>query len=91
MKSFLYSLNDGKIPKKRFNRQFARKLSINMLKFYVLLLFAEACVNICVVRLAPEETSNKLTGFERNAVTCIGMKTDIPVSFYLSTPLLIYV
>ncbi|KAK7857546.1 uncharacterized protein LOC111988118 isoform X1 [Quercus suber] len=31
------------------------------------------------LRLAPEETSVKLTGFEHNAVTCIGMKTDIPV------------
>ncbi|XP_050226370.1 uncharacterized protein LOC126676250 [Mercurialis annua] len=31
------------------------------------------------MRLAPEETSIQLTGFEHNAVTCIGMKTDIPV------------
>ncbi|CAN1185937.1 hypothetical protein LINPERHAP2_LOCUS37859 [Linum perenne] len=31
------------------------------------------------MRLAPEETSYQLTGFEHNAVTCIGMKTDIPV------------
>ncbi|CDP09939.1 unnamed protein product [Coffea canephora] len=31
------------------------------------------------MRLAPEETSVKLTGYEHNAVTCIGMKTDIPV------------
>lgn len=31
------------------------------------------------VRLAPEETSIQLTGFEHNAVTCIGMKTEIPV------------
>lgn len=31
------------------------------------------------VRLAPEEISNSLTGFEHNGVTCIGMKTDIPV------------
>ncbi|XP_010449775.1 PREDICTED: uncharacterized protein LOC104731961 [Camelina sativa] len=50
VKQFLYSLNEGKIPKKRFN-----------------------------LRLAPEETSIKLTGFEHNAVTCIGMKTNIPV------------
>ncbi|CAN8324795.1 unnamed protein product [Cochlearia groenlandica] len=50
VKNFLYSLNEGKIPKKRFN-----------------------------LRLAPEETSIKLTGFEHNAVTCVGMKTDIPV------------
>ncbi|KAB5564374.1 hypothetical protein DKX38_004428 [Salix brachista] len=32
------------------------------------------------LRLAPEETSIKLTGFEHNAVTCIGMKTNIPVN-----------
>ncbi|GAV91808.1 LOW QUALITY PROTEIN: YbaK domain-containing protein, partial [Cephalotus follicularis] len=50
VKNFLYSLNNGKIPKKKFN-----------------------------LRLAPEETSVKLTGYEHNAVTCIGMKTDIPV------------
>ncbi|KAL6556893.1 hypothetical protein OROHE_006769 [Orobanche hederae] len=50
VKNFLYTLNDGKISKKRFN-----------------------------MRLAPEETSMKLTGFEYNGVTCIGMKTDIPV------------
>ncbi|CAA0395482.1 unnamed protein product [Arabidopsis thaliana] len=50
VKQFLYSLNEGKIPKKRFN-----------------------------LRLAPEETSIKLTGFEHNGVTCIGMKTNIPV------------
>ncbi|WRX19557.1 YbaK/aminoacyl-tRNA synthetase-associated domain - like 1 [Theobroma cacao] len=31
------------------------------------------------VRLTPEETSIKLTGYEHNAVTCIGMQTDIPV------------
>ncbi|VYS62919.1 unnamed protein product [Arabidopsis thaliana] len=49
VKQFLYSLNEGKIPKKRFN-----------------------------LRLAPEETSIKLTGFEHNGVTCIGMKTNIP-------------
>ncbi|KAH9607142.1 hypothetical protein KSS87_005067 [Heliosperma pusillum] len=50
VKNYLYSINDGKIPKKKFN-----------------------------LRLAPEEVSNNLTGFEHNAVTCIGMKTDIPV------------
>ncbi|KAJ4712769.1 YbaK/aminoacyl-tRNA synthetase-associated domain [Melia azedarach] len=50
VKNFLYSLNNGKIPKKKFN-----------------------------LRLAPEETSVNLTGYEHNAVTCIGMKTDIPV------------
>ncbi|XP_052170705.1 uncharacterized protein LOC127786949 isoform X2 [Diospyros lotus] len=49
VKNFLYSLNNGNIPKKKFN-----------------------------LRLAPEETSQKLTGYEHNAVTCIGMKTDIP-------------
>ncbi|XP_078440572.1 ybaK/aminoacyl-tRNA synthetase-associated domain-containing protein [Wolffia australiana] len=31
------------------------------------------------MRLAPEEESKKLTGFVHNAVTCIGMATDIPV------------
>ncbi|PSS09721.1 Envelope glycoprotein like [Actinidia chinensis var. chinensis] len=31
------------------------------------------------MRLAPEEMSQKLTGYEHNGVTCIGMKTDIPV------------
>ncbi|KAJ8625872.1 hypothetical protein MRB53_019179 [Persea americana] len=50
VKSFLYSLNNGKIPKKKFN-----------------------------MRLAPEEESLKLTGYEHNGVTCVGMKTDIPV------------
>ncbi|KGN55874.1 uncharacterized protein LOC101218396 [Cucumis sativus] len=50
IRSFLYSLNDGKIAKKKFN-----------------------------LRLAPEEISAKLTGYEHNGVTCIGMKTDIPV------------
>lgn len=50
VKNFLFTLNNGKIPKKKFN-----------------------------LRLAPEEISNNLTGFEHNAVTCIGMKTDIPV------------
>ncbi|XP_040986946.1 uncharacterized protein LOC121234879 [Juglans microcarpa x Juglans regia] len=50
VKNFLYSLNNGKIAKKKFN-----------------------------MRLAPEETSVELTGYEHNAVTCIGMKTEIPV------------
>ncbi|KAL1549012.1 hypothetical protein AAHA92_17169 [Salvia divinorum] len=50
VKNFLYTLNDGKISKKKFN-----------------------------MRLAPEETSIKLTGYEHNGVTCVGMKTDIPV------------
>ncbi|XP_022639152.1 uncharacterized protein LOC106767318 isoform X2 [Vigna radiata var. radiata] len=31
------------------------------------------------MRLAPEETSMELTGYGHNAVTCIGMKTDIPI------------
>ncbi|KAG0472621.1 hypothetical protein HPP92_014040 [Vanilla planifolia] len=31
------------------------------------------------LRLAPEEESMRLTGFVHNAVTCVGMKTDIPV------------
>lgn len=35
------------------------------------------------VRLAPEEASVKLTGYEHNGVTCIGMRTDIPVINHL--------
>lgn len=31
------------------------------------------------LRLAPEELSHQLTGYGHNAVTCVGMKTDIPV------------
>ncbi|KAL9249378.1 hypothetical protein AKJ16_DCAP04163 [Drosera capensis] len=50
VKNFLYSINGGEVPKKKFN-----------------------------LRLAPEETSATLTGYEHNAVTCIGMKTEIPV------------
>lgn len=50
VKNFLYTLNNGKIPKKKFN-----------------------------MRLAPEEISAKLTGYVHNGVTCLGMKTDIPV------------
>ncbi|KAJ4956116.1 hypothetical protein NE237_012899 [Protea cynaroides] len=50
VKNFLYSLNNGKIPKKKFN-----------------------------LRLVPEDQSAKLSGYEHNAVTCVGMKTDIPV------------
>ncbi|XP_044486153.1 uncharacterized protein LOC123211466 [Mangifera indica] len=50
VKNFLYSLNNGKISKKKFN-----------------------------LRLTPEETSANLTGYEHNGVTCIGMRTDIPV------------
>lgn len=50
VKNFLYTLNDGKISKKKIN-----------------------------MRLAPEATSAMLTGYEHNGVTCIGMKTDIPV------------
>ncbi|CAM6118219.1 unnamed protein product [Calypogeia fissa] len=50
VRQFVYSLNNGKIPKKRFN-----------------------------LRLAPEEESNRLTGFEHNAVTPFGMRTNIPV------------
>lgn len=45
---------------------------------------------IYTVRLAPEEISAKLTGYEHNGVTCIGMKTDIPVSTSISDFDLIY-
>lgn len=37
---------------------------------------------VYAVRLAPEEISQKLTGYEHNGVTCIGMKTDIPVIYH---------
>lgn len=50
VKNFLYSLNNGKVPKKKIN-----------------------------LRLAPEEISANLTGYGHNAVTCIGLKTDIPI------------
>ncbi|CAH9120011.1 unnamed protein product [Cuscuta europaea] len=50
VKNFLYTLNNCKIAKKKFN-----------------------------MRLAPEEISRSLTGYEHNGVTCIGMKTNIPV------------
>ncbi|KAK1381794.1 putative ybaK/aminoacyl-tRNA synthetase-associated domain-containing protein [Heracleum sosnowskyi] len=50
VKNFLYSLNNGKIPRMKFN-----------------------------LLLAPEEVSELLTGYVRNGVTCIGMKTDIPI------------
>ncbi|KAJ0962021.1 hypothetical protein J5N97_029849 [Dioscorea zingiberensis] len=50
IKNFLYTLNDRKMPKKKFN-----------------------------LRLASEEDSLKLTGYVHNAVTCIGMETNIPV------------
>ncbi|KAK1262535.1 hypothetical protein QJS04_geneDACA021656 [Acorus gramineus] len=50
VRNFLYTLNNGKIAKKKFN-----------------------------LRLAPEEESLKLTGYGHNAVTCVGMKTNIPV------------
>ncbi|CAH9102582.1 unnamed protein product [Cuscuta epithymum] len=50
VKNFLYTLNNSKIAKKKFN-----------------------------MRLAPEEISRSLTGYEHNGVTCIGMKTNIPV------------
>lgn len=39
---------------------------------------------LITVRLAPEEISTELTGYGHNAVTCIGMKTDIPVKMDLS-------
>jgi hypothetical protein len=50
-------------------------------RIYCLLLFD-------AVRLAPEEESHKLTGFVHNAVTCIGMETNIPVIFnsWLTSP-----
>ncbi|KAB2622443.1 hypothetical protein D8674_024625 [Pyrus ussuriensis x Pyrus communis] len=64
VKNFLYSLNEGKIAKKKFNCQFLKVIVV---------------VIGYALRLAPEDTSIELTGFEHNAVTCVGMKTDIPV------------
>lgn len=45
-------------------------------------IFVRHCV-LGAVRLAPEATSDELTGFQHNAVTPIGMKTAIPVSTFL--------
>ncbi|KAM1037524.1 hypothetical protein ACFX15_031728 [Malus domestica] len=64
VKNFLYSLNEGKIAKKKFNCQFLKVIVV---------------VIGYALRLAPEDKSIELTGFEHNAVTCVGMKTDIPV------------
>ncbi|KAH9329719.1 hypothetical protein KI387_001827 [Taxus chinensis] len=50
VRNFVHSLNNGKIPKKKFN-----------------------------MRLAPEEDAFVLSGYEHNAITPIGMKTNIPV------------
>jgi len=47
-----------------------------------LLIVAWEVITILIVdtvRLAPEDQSVQLTGYEHNGVTCIGMKTDIPV------------
>ncbi|KAM1352589.1 hypothetical protein ACFX14_032231 [Malus domestica] len=89
VKNFLYSLNEGKIAKKKFNCQF---LSGSVHIFLAILGFSgrtvlemDLCMKVIVVvigyalRLAPEDKSIELTGFEHNAVTCVGMKTDIPV------------
>ncbi|KAB2621071.1 hypothetical protein D8674_037650 [Pyrus ussuriensis x Pyrus communis] len=69
VKNFLYLLNEGKIAKKKFN-------------FFLLYCIFQKVIVIVIgyaLRLAPEDTSIELTGFEHNAVTCVGMKTDIPV------------
>lgn len=50
LQSFLYNLNQKKIPRKCFN-----------------------------LRLAAEEVSTELTGFEHNSVTPIGSKTSMPI------------
>lgn len=42
------------------------------------------------VRLAPEEDSVALTGFVHNAVTCVGMQTDIPVIYNSYYKLIMY-
>ncbi|GFQ04488.1 hypothetical protein PHJA_002592700 [Phtheirospermum japonicum] len=72
VKNFLYALNNGKISKKKFNYKY------NNCQFY-----GDDSEFLTrpnhAVRLAPEEASAKLTGYEHNGVTCIGMKADIPV------------
>ncbi|KAL3647288.1 hypothetical protein CASFOL_008256 [Castilleja foliolosa] len=62
VKNFLYTLNNGKISKKKYNYDSEFLTRPNH-----------------AVRLAPEEASARLTGYEHNGVTCIGMKADIPV------------
>lgn len=60
--------------------QFTARLNAEKIKAFVHLLnegkIPKKQFNL---RLAPEEVSNKLTGFEHNAVTPIGMREDIPV------------
>ncbi|CAN6579427.1 unnamed protein product [Malus baccata var. baccata] len=51
----------------------------NNSKYYVVVVQVIGVVVGYAVRLAPEDTSIQLTGFEHNAVTCVGMKTDIPL------------
>lgn len=56
--------------------------SILVLNTILLLLLSELSCCLLLfdaVRLAPEAESHKLTGFVYNAVTCVGMETDIPV------------
>ncbi|KAK4338273.1 hypothetical protein RND71_042760 [Anisodus tanguticus] len=71
VKNFLYTLNDGKIAKKKFNKV---DVLVQVLGYEV-----DHLPTVYLVRLAPEETSAKLTGYEHNGVTCVGMRTDIPV------------
>ncbi|GER28038.1 YbaK/prolyl-tRNA synthetase-related family protein [Striga asiatica] len=77
VKNFLYTLNDGKISKKKFNNKLFYRRSAAPIVFYKMEISTLTRVNHAV-RLAPEEASAKLTGYEHNGVTCIGMKTDIP-------------
>ncbi|CAN1333455.1 hypothetical protein LINPERPRIM_LOCUS36049 [Linum perenne] len=72
VRNYLYQLNEGKVAKKKFN-------SIKDQMILITELTGPGVHFDYAVRLAPEETSYQLTGFEHNAVTCIGMKTDIPV------------
>lgn len=53
--------------------------SSSIFNFYGLFQEVIVIVSDYAVRLAPEVSSIQLTGFEHNAVTCIGMKTEIPV------------
>ena len=36
-------------------------------------------LSVATVRLAPEDEAYRLTGFSHNAVTPVGMKTQLPV------------
>jgi hypothetical protein len=59
--------------------QFASALIFSGMALDIIAVSEKSFFFFDVVRLAPEEESCMLTGFVHNAVTCIGMNTDIPV------------